>query len=65
MRVEGRAMFNGAMVWGGHHVCQVLTSVFSDSTVSACEGHEQAVGVIAFLWLGLLLGFWRMFGKTS
>jgi hypothetical protein len=56
-------VFDGAMFWSGEQVCHVLTNVFSSDAVSACDGHEQAIGSIAVMWTALVLVYWRFFVK--
>jgi hypothetical protein len=55
------AMFDGAMFSTGQEVCKVLTHMFPDRDISACDGHEQAIGSITVMWTALLLVFWRLF----
>jgi hypothetical protein len=54
-------MFDGAMFWSGQEVCKVLTQVFPDRDISACDGHEQAIGAITVMWTALVLVYWRLF----
>jgi len=57
-------MLNGAMFWGGQHVCNMLTRVVATAASSACIGHEQVVGAILAMWGVLLLVYWRLFAKS-
>jgi hypothetical protein len=57
-------MFN-AIFWSGQQVCEMLNTVgVTDTTISACNGHQQAVGSIAVMWAALLLVFWRLFPRA-
>lgn len=57
-------MFN-AIFWSGQQVCTALDSVgVTQTTISACNGHEQTVGSIAVMWAALLLVFWRLFPRA-
>jgi hypothetical protein len=58
-------MVNEAMLWSGQEVCSVLTQVFPDRDISACDGHQQAVGSIFVMWTALVLVYWRLFPKRS
>ena len=54
-------MLSGALLWSGYQLCDALNSVgIGDSTVSACGGNQQTIGLIAISWAAMMLIVWKL-----